>query len=63
MRERPEVWLLAPGEELVAGLEVERLDPPWFCGRVVRRPGNTKPTSSAHTHTDDRRRGRQRLDR
>lgn len=39
MRERPEVWLVARGEELVAELEAQRIDLPWLYGRVIRRPG------------------------
>jgi hypothetical protein len=39
MRERPEVWLVVRDEELVAELEVERLDGSWFFGRAVRRDG------------------------
>jgi hypothetical protein len=39
MSERPEIWLVLSGEELVAELEVEGVDPPWFYGRVVRRDG------------------------
>ena len=39
MRERPEIWLVAHGEELVAELVVEQSDPPWFRGRAVPRAG------------------------
>lgn len=39
MRERPEIWLLARGEDLVAELVVEQLDAPWLRGRVVPRDG------------------------
>jgi Peptidase A4 family len=39
MCERPEVWLVVRDEELVAELEVERLDGSWFCGHAVRRDG------------------------
>ena len=37
MTERPQIFLVARREELVAELVVERLDPPWFRGRVVPR--------------------------
>jgi Peptidase A4 family len=37
--ERPEIWLVVRGEELIAELDAERLDPPWFCGHVTRRSG------------------------
>jgi len=33
------MWLVMRGDELVAELDVERLDPLWFCGRVTRRWG------------------------
>lgn len=39
MRERPEVWLVVRDEELVAELEVERLDGSWFFGHTIRRDG------------------------
>jgi hypothetical protein len=39
MHERPHIWLLARGEDLVAELVVERLDEPWVRGRVVPRDG------------------------
>ena len=39
MTERPRIFLVARREELVAELVVERLDPPWFRGRVVPRDG------------------------
>src|SRR6516164_2608710 len=35
MDERPEIWLLARGEEPVAELLVEQRDRPWVRGRVV----------------------------
>jgi len=37
--ERPQIFLVARREELVAELVVERLDAPWFRGRVVPRDG------------------------
>jgi hypothetical protein len=39
MSERPEIWLLAHGEELIAELVVDRADGPWLHGRVVPRAG------------------------
>ena len=39
MTERPQIFLVARREEPVAELVVERLDPPWFRGRVVPRDG------------------------
>jgi hypothetical protein len=39
MTGRPEIWLVAHQEELVAELVVERLDGPWLRGRVVARDG------------------------
>ena len=39
MTERPQIFLVARREELIAELVVERLDPPWFRGRVVPRDG------------------------
>ena len=39
MIERPQIFLVARREELVAELVVERLDPPWLRGRVVPRHG------------------------
>jgi hypothetical protein len=40
MSERPEIWLLAQGEELIAELVVDRADGPWLHGRVVTRAGH-----------------------
>jgi hypothetical protein len=37
MRQRPEIWLVASGEEPVAELAVSRYGPPWFHGTVSRR--------------------------
>jgi hypothetical protein len=39
MTERPQIFLVARREELVAELVVQRLDRPWFRGRVVPRDG------------------------
>jgi Peptidase A4 family len=39
MPERPEIWLLARGEDLVAELEVEQLDAAWRYGHVLPREG------------------------
>jgi hypothetical protein len=39
MTERPEIWLVAREEELVAELVVEALDGPWVRGRVVAHDG------------------------
>ena len=39
MTERPQIFLVARREELIAELVVERLDPPWLRGRVVPRHG------------------------
>jgi hypothetical protein len=39
MRERPEIWLVVRGEQLVAEPVLEHLDAPWFYGRVVAREG------------------------
>jgi hypothetical protein len=39
MTERPQIFLVARREELVAELVVARLDPPWFRGRAVPRDG------------------------
>jgi hypothetical protein len=60
MRERPEIWLVVHGEELVAELEVERRDAPWLHGRALRRPGfsalsslfDGKQRLAACTHPD-----------
>jgi hypothetical protein len=39
MSQRPEIWLVARDEQLVAELVVERLDGPWVRGRVDPRDG------------------------
>ena len=39
MNERPEIWLLARGERLVAEVELQAADDPWRHGHVVRREG------------------------
>ena len=39
MNRRPEIWLLARGERLVAELELQAIDDPWRHGHVVRRDG------------------------
>jgi hypothetical protein len=39
MSGRPAVWLVVRDEEPVAELEIQRFDPPWFCGGATRRPG------------------------
>ena len=39
MNRRPEIWLLARVERLVAELELQTVDDRWRHGRVVRREG------------------------
>jgi hypothetical protein len=41
MPERPDIWLLARGEDPIAELVVEQLDRPWVRGRVVPWDGFT----------------------
>jgi hypothetical protein len=39
MNERPEIWLVVHGEELIAELAVEHVDWLWLRGSVIRREG------------------------
>lgn len=39
MPERPDIWLVVYGEELVAELAAKRWDSPWWRGSITRRQG------------------------